>query len=181
MNLTDLLSPAIRRSTLDVFSTMVGASVKVQEIPSHAHDGDVQEGVASFIGLAGPWAGTGSILCSPILACRVCSQMLMTEKPQVDEEVLDAIAELTNMIVGGVKTELEHVLGPLGLSIPTVIFGRNFKTKSAGTAQGTVERFRWDAEVFQVKVCLAPNQRDGLPRPSACPVEVHPSPADDGG
>jgi hypothetical protein len=43
------------------------------------------------------------------------------------------MAELTNMIVGNVKTELECKLGPLGLSIPTVVYGRKVKTKTAGT------------------------------------------------
>ena len=71
----------------------------------------------------------GSISCTPALACRICSQMLMTESTAVDEEVLDAVAELTNMIIGSVKTDLEQHLGPLGLSIPTVVFGRNFKNQ----------------------------------------------------
>jgi chemotaxis protein CheX len=171
----------IRRSALEVFSTMLGAVVQAQDVHSAAAPAaDPEAGVVSFIGLAGPWAGTGSILCSPLLACRVCSQMLMTEKSSVDEEVLDAIGELTNMIVGGVKTELERHLGPLGLSIPTVIFGRNFKTKNVGTAEWTVEWFRWDDEQFEVRVCLAPNQRHSATplRSHVCPMEVRPSPAD---
>ena len=85
--------------------------------------------------------------------------MLMTETSAVNEEVLDAVAELTNMIVGSVKTELEQHLGPLGLSIPTVVFGRNFKTKSAGTNEWTVARFHWDGELLLVKLCLAPKER----------------------
>jgi chemotaxis protein CheX len=44
----------------------------------------------------------------------------MTEASSVDEDVLDAVAEITNMIIGSVKTDLEGELGPLGLSIPTV-------------------------------------------------------------
>jgi chemotaxis protein CheX len=50
-------------------------------------------------------------------------------------------------------------LGPLGLSIPTVVFGRNFKTKSAGSAEWIVMRFQWDGDVLVVKLCLAPNER----------------------
>jgi hypothetical protein len=45
------------------------------------------------------------------------------------------------------------------LSIPTVVFGRNFKTKSAGTAEWIVVRFRWDDDILIVKLCLAPNER----------------------
>src|SRR4029079_15151269 len=102
------------------------------------------------------WVGTGSVTCSRTLACRVCSQMLMVESTGVDEDVLDAVAELTNMIIGSVKNDLEPHLGPLGLSLPTVVFGRNFRTKSAGTTEWTVLRFPWDGEVFEVKLCLSP-------------------------
>ena len=41
------------------------------------------------------------------MACRICAAMLMTEAPAVNEDVLDAVAELTNMIIGSVKTDLE--------------------------------------------------------------------------
>ena len=102
--------------------------------------------------------------------------MLMTETSAVNEEVLDAVAELTNMIVGSVKTELEKHLGPLGLSIPTVVFGRNFKTKSAGTNEWTVARFHWDGELLLVKLCLAPKERAAHAVyhsiPQACGTEV---------
>ncbi len=67
--------------------------------------------------------------------------MLMTEAPSVNEDVLDAVAELTNMIIGNVKTELEAQVGPLGLSIPTVVYGRNFQTKTAGAPGGSYCNF----------------------------------------
>src|SRR5262249_45812137 len=116
-------------------------------------------GVVSPSGLAGSWTGTGSISCSPALACRICANMLMTEVAAVNEEVLDAVAELTNMIIGCVKTDLEHHLGPLGLSIPTVVFGRNFKTRSLGSAEWIIQRYPWDDEELVVKFTLAPSER----------------------
>ena len=56
----------------------------------------------------------------------------MTESPAVNEEVLDAVGELTNMIIGNVKTVAEAIVGPLNLSVPTVIYGRNFTSRSLG-------------------------------------------------
>ena len=91
--------------------------------------------------------------------------MLMSEAKAVDEEVLDAVGELTNIVIGSVKNDLEPHLGPLGLSIPTVIFGRNFKTKSMAEADWVVERFQWEGEHFLVKVCLAPNEKNSLAAP----------------
>ena len=134
---------------------MLGVELEPAEVAIEAGEPEANDGVVSLIGLAGPWVGTGSVTCSPEVACRVCSHMLMTEATAVNEEVLDAVAELTNMIIGGVKNGLEPDLGPLCLSIPTVVFGRNFRTKSAGTAEWIVLRFPWEGDKLVVKMCLS--------------------------
>jgi chemotaxis protein CheX len=59
------------------------------------------------------------------------------------------------MIIGGTKTTLEADLGPLGLSIPTVVYGRNFRTKSAIHVEWVVVRFQWEGEPFELKLALA--------------------------
>ena len=75
----------------------------------------------------------------------------------INEDVLDAVAEVTNMIIGNVKTELEARVGPMGLSTPTVIYGRNFQTRSSGNQEWTVVPFTLDGERLCVQVCIAPN------------------------
>ena len=159
MNLHNLIVESISQSAGNVFSTMLGSDLASGEVTIETTAAEPNDGVVSFIGIAGTWAGTGSISCSPALACRVCSAMLMTEASAVNEEVLDAVAELTNMIIGSVKTDLEHHLGPLGLSIPTVVFGRNFKTRSAGSTEWINVRFDWDGDPLLIKMCLAPNEK----------------------
>ena len=159
MNLNEIILKSITESTLQVFSTMLGVDIACGETGVKAGMPESNEGVVSFIGVAGAWAGTGSVSCSPAMACRVCAEMLMCEASAVNEEVLDTVAELTNMIVGSVKTELEKHLGPLGLSIPTVVYGRNFKTKSAGNAEWVMVRFQWDDESMLVKLCLEPKEQ----------------------
>lgn len=166
MNLHKIIEESICGSVAQIFSTMLGVEIPPGEISMENQTPESNDGVVSLIGLAGTWAGTGSLTCSPVLACRICSHMLMTESAAVDEEVLDAVAELTNMVVGNVKTDLESHLGPLGLSIPTVVFGRNFRTKSAGHAEWIVVRFLWDEEPLIVKLCLAPNDRCSDMKPS---------------
>jgi chemotaxis protein CheX len=163
MSLQPLIIDSINQSVINVFSAMLGVELGPGEESVEQGTPDANDGVISFIGVAGAWAGTGSVACSAALACRVCSQMLMTEASAVNEEVLDAVAELTNMIIGNVKTDLEREVGPLGLSIPTVVFGRNFKTKSAGSTEWIVMRFPWEGEVLLVKVCLAPSEKGAHP------------------
>jgi chemotaxis protein CheX len=175
MNPHNLMVDLIRQSTSNVFSTMLGVDLPPGDAALESGTPDANDGVVSLIGLAGAWAGTGSVSCSPALACRVCSLMLMMESTGVDEDVLDAVAELTNMIVGSVKNDLEPHLGPLGLSIPTVVFGRNFKTKSAGTTEWTVVRFPWEGEELVVKLCLSPTEKthsNAHIMGQACAVEV---------
>jgi chemotaxis protein CheX len=159
MNLHNVIVESIVQSAGNVFSTMLGSDLAGGEVSIETVSQDPNDGVVSFIGIAGTWAGTGSISCSPALACRVCAAMLMTEAAAVNEDVLDAVAEMTNMIIGSVKTDLEQHLGPLGLSIPTVVFGRNFKTRSAATTEWISVRFDWDGDPLLIKMCLAPSDK----------------------
>jgi chemotaxis protein CheX len=146
-------------STADVFSTMLGTEVS-SESPYTDHNAPtVADGVLAFVGMAGPWAGTGVIACSAAFACRISNQLLMSDSTSVNEEVLDAVGEVANMIVGNFKTMIEEHLGPMGLSIPTVIYGRNFTSRSLGTSSWTVLPFRCGDETVTIRCCLAPSNR----------------------
>lgn len=166
------LCDAIKAATHDVFSTMLSAELKPGEVFTEKQEAAPASGVVSLIGLAGPWVGTGSLSCTASFACKIASQMLMTEYSSVCEDVLDAVAEITNMIVGNVKTTLEDRVGGMLLSTPTVIYGRNFQTRSARNQEWTVVPFEWDGERMCVQVCIAPNAdaaastvRPGFPVP----------------
>jgi chemotaxis protein CheX len=179
MRLEELIGNALGESAQEVFSTMLGLEIGRGEASVEAATPEANDGVLALVGVAGPWTGTGSLSCSPQLACRLCARMLMTEASPINEEVLDAVAELTNMIVGGAKTALELHLGPLGLSIPTVVYGRNFRTKSAIHSEWVVVRFRWEGEPFAVRLCLARTERTGhllshAPAATACAVDMEP-------
>ncbi len=175
MSLHNQIVDSLIRSAGDVFSTMLGSELSSGEVTIETIAAEPNDGVVSFIGIAGSWVGTGSLTCSPAMACRICAAMLMAEAPAVNEDVLDAVAELTNMIIGSVKTDLENVLGPLGLSIPTVVFGRNFKTRSAAAGDWIHVRFLWDGEPLMIKMCLAPNSKSHAVHHGAnttCALEV---------
>jgi len=162
MNVQEILIDRIQHATLEVFTTMLGVELS----PGDSFTGrapEVNDGVVSLIGMAGAWVGTGSISCSPGIACKICELMLMTETPAVTEDVLDAVAELTNIVIGSVKNDLEPRLGPLGLSIPTVVYGRNFQTRSAGTADWTVVRFPFEGDELVVRIFLAPAEKTAHP------------------
>ena len=116
-------------------------------------------GVIALLGMAGGWVGSGGILLDEPLTCRLASRMLMAEYAAVDEEVLDAVGEITNMVIGNVKNALEEDLGPLGLSIPTVIFGHEFSTRTA-SSNWILVPFSSDGGQVEVYVCLEPNRHE---------------------
>jgi chemotaxis protein CheX len=147
----------IEAATLEVFQTMLNMEISPGEAAAKL-EGDASSGLVSLIGLAGPWVGTGCLACTGRLACRLSSQFLGTPVDSVNDEVLDAVGEITNMIVGNVKTVLEEKAGPMGLSTPTVIFGRNFQMRSARIHEWTAVPFQCGDERLYVQICLAPNE-----------------------
>jgi chemotaxis protein CheX len=169
MSETNVMEPVTRAeitnmvtaSTEEVFVTMLGLDLTLLEQQSASqHPMLVESGatVVSLIGLTGPWAGTGSITCTGDFACSLASRFLSTEYGEVNGEVLDAMGELTNMIIGNVKTALEDRVGAMELSTPAVIFGQIFQTYSARIHDWLVIRFRCGEETLQVQMCLAESQ-----------------------
>jgi chemotaxis protein CheX len=152
---------ALCESTLEVFSTMVPMDIKQGEIYDETTSSPCSDGVVSVVGFSGEWVGTGSIACSADFACKVAAALLMSEMSGINDEVLDAVGEVANMIVGSFKTRMEEHLGPMGLSIPTVIYGRNFTARSLNQAEWIVAPFDCEGSRFDVKVCMAPHGAGG--------------------
>ncbi|HME06523.1 MAG TPA: chemotaxis protein CheX [Bryobacteraceae bacterium] len=153
------LVEAVKRATGEVFSTMLGLELEMKDaFVEKANVMVPASGVVSLIGLAGAFAGTGSLSCSSQFACRISGALLMSEHEKMDEEVLDSIAEITNMVIGNVKTTLEEKLGvSLGLSTPTVIFGLNFQTRGVRNQEWIVIPFSSGEDHLFVQLCLGPN------------------------
>lgn len=152
---------AIQKATHEVFATMLNTEIAPGPTLTEkavAVAAAPASGVVSLVGLAGSWAGTGSLACTGPLACKLASLFLMGEYDFMDDEVLDAVGEISNMIIGNVKTILEEKAGPMGLSTPTVIFGRNFQTRSSRNHEWTVVPFSVDGESLFVQMSLAPNR-----------------------
>ena len=144
-------------ATEEVCSTMLGTECVAQQATQRQSSADESNaGLRAFVGLAGSWYGMGCLSLSADLACRLSGQLLMSEYTAVDDEVLDAVAEIANMVVGNIKNSLENDLGPMGLSVPTVIYGRNLTTRAIKNDEWLVVPFQIGDDVLEVQICLAP-------------------------
>jgi CheY-specific phosphatase CheX len=74
---------------------------------------------------------------------------------RVDEEVLDAVGEITNMVVGGFKNLLEAHVGPLQMSIPSIVFGKNICTRDAKADVAVAVRYAFPGGEFGLTIRLA--------------------------
>ncbi len=159
----------VTHSTNEVFTTMLGMEAQFGEHFVEDPGKGLTMGVIGIIGLVGEWTGTAVVSCSSPLACKIANTLFMQEYPSVTDEVLDAVAEMTNMIIGNLKNSLENKLGQMGLSIPAVVFGRNFATRRSGKESWYVIQFVVDGERFDVQLCITPSQAgvltgSGVPR-----------------
>ncbi len=153
----DLLVRCVTEATAEVFQTMLDMEVKFTGLAAEAHPSNT--GLISLVGITGEWGGSGVFCCSPTLASVICCRMLGSppaENPTIDEEVLDVVAEVTNMMIGNVKNGLEEVTGPLAISVPTVIHGKNFQFRNTTGLRGAALTFVTEGEQFEVRVSLAP-------------------------
>jgi chemotaxis protein CheX len=149
----------------DVFSTMLGVSAKPDTDGVEKGGLETFNGVMALVGIAGAWTGTGRLLVSPRMACVLAGHLLASTFESVDEEVLDAVAEIANMVVGNVKNMLEEELGAMCLSVPTVIFGKNYMTRSSKVHDWLVVPFQCMEESIEFRFCLMPapaNPRAGF-------------------
>jgi chemotaxis protein CheX len=85
----------------------------------------------------------------------MASLMLMSDFSSIDAEVLDAVGEITNMVIGAFKQQLEEVVGMMTISIPTVIYGHNFTAKHLGDEEWVMVPFTCEKASFEVQVCLS--------------------------
>lgn len=153
------IEQAVTKASREVFETMLSLPLSVEPSVMLNHiEPETFHGVVALVGVAGSWTGTGHISCSPQFAQKLAGALLMAHYDAVNEDVLDAVAEVANMIIGNVKTVFEENLGPLGLTVPTVIYGRNYHTRSAGVKDWVLVRLHSADETMDINFCLMPSR-----------------------
>ncbi|MBI1355019.1 MAG: hypothetical protein GC160_11785 [Acidobacteria bacterium] len=148
-----LFSEAAQQAARAVFSMMAGMDVD----PLEAFEDESPrpfDGVVGLVTFNGAWIGSGMICCREPLACEISSRMLDHSRPAVDAEVLDGMGEIANMVLGNWKEIVETHTGPMTLSIPTVLWAKNFCARLGIRAPWTIQPFMIGDERLEVRVCM---------------------------
>lgn len=114
----------IVKATCDVFRTMMNVKVIAGEAVVEKAQIRRAEVIGS-IGVAGFLTGSISLFLPKSLAKRAVAAMLMMDPAENigDNELVDAIGELTNMVGGNIKTELFQKAPLFDISVPSVYIG----------------------------------------------------------
>jgi CheY-specific phosphatase CheX len=104
--------------TRDVWESFTGRTIELADDQVRPDGGDVTVGCVT---VTGEWQGNVLLACPAQLARMAASAMFDLPAAQLDDEqVADALGELTNMIGGNLKSLIP---GPSRLSMPTVTVG----------------------------------------------------------
>jgi chemotaxis protein CheX len=138
----------------EVFRTML--TIEPQAIPP----GDLQHSgesvVAGSVGFVGEVNGVVYILVTAPFARVVASRMLdlPEEDFEGDDMVNDTIGELSNMVVGAVKSRLCDAGSPCTLTIPSVVRGQGFSVGAAGCPDRRLLGFQCDGEQVLLELLM---------------------------
>ncbi len=126
--MADLTEPFIV-SLIDIFATMFGCTV-TQETAQRDECLHSTRDVTGIIGLNGKADGNIVMSLDRDVALSLTESMLGQRPESIDENVVDAVGETVNIVVGQAKAKLEVLA--LNLGIPTVVAGRGQSIRFTG-------------------------------------------------
>ena len=109
-------------SAMSVFSTMLKCQLTPGE-PTDDFRREPDHDVTGIIGMSGKSTGVVMVHITKSIALNVTEAMLGVRPEGLNADVIDAVGELTNMIAGGAKAQLNPEF--TNLALPMVLIGRN--------------------------------------------------------
>ena len=119
--------------------------------------------VSGVIGMVQDKLEATMILCLNFDTVRgILPQVIGHSLSITHEMTVDAVGEITNMIFGQIKTELNKRGHALKLGIPSVVMGRGHFVSQFHRGKYMIIPFQLDGQMFQVHVALHPPIANGL-------------------
>lgn len=116
-------------SATEAFETTV--MLTINQARELLKDYETTESIIGSISFKGPLEGALTVKCDAKSAEKVAKSMMMLEEedPIELEEIEDAIGEVVNLVLGGVKARIMDHIGEIDISVPTVITGTKLEPR----------------------------------------------------
>jgi len=150
----EVLAQKLMHDVKEVFCTMVGLEdllhlpLRIDPVTNFA------DCISSMVGMAGLFNGLVSVHMPSSLAIRATSSMLGMEVTEADDDVHDAMGEITNMIAGSFKQHLSRGGLDIHLSTPSVVYGKEYVITLGNNPDQIAVRFATDDDWFMVSVAF---------------------------
>lgn len=146
------ISDVLLSGASEIFETMIFMDLEEASDQEQRVEGNSLLGSITF---TGDLEGCVSICCSDSCAKAVAANMLAMDMDEEisEEEICDAIGEVTNMIMGSVKARLIETVGNLEVSIPSVVSGRMLENSHGEKAVQTRMPVNI-AEEYTAELCM---------------------------
>jgi len=149
----DIINPFLS-SVVNVLSTMAMLEVSPGK-PSVKKDNVSHGDVSGVIGMTTETVnGSMAITFPKEVVFAIVKKMLGDTVTEVDDTVTDLVGELTNMIVGGAKAQLEEKGYDIGMATPVVVTGANHEIVHKASGQKILMPFNSEPGKFYVEVCF---------------------------
>ncbi len=146
------LEKKVTAATLDVFDTMIMLEA-VPEAPLNPKSAAINCNISGMLGLAGDLRGMLTLHAAWPLAAEITSRLLGEEVTgDGQDDIRDAIAEVVNMIAGGIKTSFAGEGKALELSVPTTVTGSSYSVRSTWNSSHIILPFRAGEDCFWVEL-----------------------------
>lgn len=141
-------------SVTKLFSTMLDSKVSQGSI-GVAEGAGGRYDLTALIGLSGMLRGTVSLSFPTKTSLELVKRMTGAEETEVTKTVIDAVAEMANIVAGSAKSKFISPDGvPIELSLPYVIRGNNFKVIYPSDSNWLEIPFESDIGSFSMRLTL---------------------------
>jgi len=150
----ELINPFLN-ATKNVIETMAQTRIKAGK--PYLKDDKLAFGeVTGVIGMSSETtSGTMIVSFSAPAILKIVANMLMEPlRPAIDDEVVDAVGEITNMICGGAKAELAKINHNFDLATPTMLVGKGVEIPYYSSTPTIVIPFATEEGGFVVEANL---------------------------
>jgi chemotaxis protein CheX len=145
---------AFLEGTINVLKTMAFIEPRPGK-PYLKHDNMAVGDISGIIGLTGAARGSLALSFSGGCILRVVSNMLGEEITDLNGDIQDAVGEITNMISGAARKNLEAKGFNISAAIPTVVFGKGHSIIHVMGGPSIIIPFETDDGPFVVDVCIS--------------------------
>ena len=148
-----LVNPFIK-ATYDVLATMAATKAKPGKPYLKKKNNGTEGVVTGVIGLTGEVRGTIAVSFDKKSILEIVSAMFGEAMTELNDEIKDAVGEITNMISGQARQALDFEGRRLKTAIPTVIMAKEQSVTFFSTGKTVAIPFETKTGRFTIEVCF---------------------------